>query len=463
MRDPVGPKRSAGFSAKFPRPCVRGTVYEAIRKRSSVRWNAIASCLFLSFFVASFSLPSSAQIAASPTALNFGNVPVGTRSTLTGVFTNADTDNVTISRVSVSGTNFTLSGMALPITLAPGQTARFSTTFAPSAAGAASGIIDVSAKTAMYKKHWRGTLRATVALTGTGGGTTPAGQLTANPASVAFGAVPLGTTSTQYQTLTNSGSADVSISQAAIPSPAFGMSGLSLPQTLTPGQSLTFSVTFTPQVSGTSGTNLTVTSTAANSNLQVPLSGSTTAVGQLAVTPGSLNFGSVIVGQSATQSGTLTATGARVTITSASPSTTEFVVNGLALPLTLNSGQSASYRVTFTPQASGTSSASLAFTSDATNPTVSEALAGVGTAAPVHSVDLSWNASSSTVAGYNVYRGNQSAGPFTKLNTSLDASTSYTDTSVQGGKTYYYVATSVDGGGTESGYSSAVSVVIPTP
>ena len=83
-------------------------------KRSSLRWNAIASCLFLSFFVASFSLPSSAQIAASPTALNFGNVPVGTRSTLTGVFTNADTDNVTISRVSVSGTNFTLSGMALP-------------------------------------------------------------------------------------------------------------------------------------------------------------------------------------------------------------------------------------------------------------------------------------------------------------------------------------------------------------
>ena len=46
-------------------------------------------------------------------------------------------------------------------------------------------------------------------------------------------------------------------------------------------------------------------------------------------------------------------------------------------------------------------------------------------------MDLSWNASSSTVAGYNVYRGNQSAGPFTKLNASLDASTTYTDISVQ--------------------------------
>jgi fibronectin type 3 domain-containing protein len=105
----------------------------------------------------------------------------------------------------------------------------------------------------------------------------------------------------------------------------------------------------------------------------------------------------------------------------------------------------------------------VAFASNAATPSVSEALAGAGTAPPTHSVDVSWNSSTSAVAGYNVYRGSQASGPFAKLNSALDASTTYTDNNVQGGKTYYYVATAVDGGGAESGYSNAVSVSIPTP
>ena len=431
-------------------------------KRPSQRWNAIASCLLLQLFVIFLIIPSAAQVAASPTAMNFGSVTVGTKSTLSGVLTNVDTDSITISRAVVNGTGYTMNGLALPITLAPGQTTNFSTTFAPSSAGTFTGSIDFTARTAMYRKHWKGTLKATVALSGTGG-STAAGQLTANPTSLAFGSVALGTTTTKLQTITNSGTANVSISQASVSAAAFAVSGLSLPQTLTAGQSVTFSVTFTAQTSGTSSANLTLTSNAANSNLQIALSGSTAAVGQLSVSPGSINFGNVVVGQSSTQTGTLSASGASVTISSASSSTSEFAVSGLALPKTLSAGQSASYTVTFTPQASGTTSANLSFASNASTPSVSEAVAGAGTTAPTHSVDLSWNASSSSVAGYNVYRGNQAAGPFTKVNSVLDAATTYTDTNVQAGQTYYYVATSVDGGGTESGYSSAVSVVIPTP
>jgi fibronectin type 3 domain-containing protein len=111
---------------------------------------------------------------------------------------------------------------------------------------------------------------------------------------------------------------------------------------------------------------------------------------------------------------------------------------------------------------SGTTSANLAFASNAATSVVTEALSGTGAAAPTHSVDLSWDASS-TVAGYNVYRGNQASGPFAKVNSTLDATTTYTDTSVQAGSTYYYVATAVDGSGAESAYSAAVSVVIPMP
>jgi len=45
----------------------------------------------------------------------------------------------------------------------------------------------------------------------------------------------------------------------------------------------------------------------------------------------------------------------------------------------------------------------------------------------------------------------------------MDASTTYSDASVQAGQTYYYVVTAVDGTGAESPYSNQVQAVIPTP
>ena len=70
------------------------------------------------------------------------------------------------------------------------------------------------------------------------------------------------------------------------------------------------------------------------------------------------------------------------------------------------------------------------------------------------SVTLSWNSStSSNVAGYNVYRGASSVGPYTKLNAALVAGTTYTDASVQANQTYYYVAPAVDGSNNQSAFS----------
>ena len=67
------------------------------------------------------------------------------------------------------------------------------------------------------------------------------------------------------------------------------------------------------------------------------------------------------------------------------------------------------------------------------------------------------------VVGYNVYRATISGGPYTKINSALDGSTTYTDSTVQAGTTYYYVTTAVDGSGTESTHSNQVQAVIPTP
>jgi IPT/TIG domain len=71
-----------------------------------------------------------------------------------------------------------------------------------------------------------------------------------------------------------------------------------------------------------------------------------------------------------------------------------------------------------------------------------------------HSIDLMWSAPSSspvTIAGYNVYRSNMSAGPFGRVSGSTPlVDTSYIDAAVQGGTTYYYEVKSVDSNGTES-------------
>jgi fibronectin type 3 domain-containing protein len=117
--------------------------------------------------------------------------------------------------------------------------------------------------------------------------------------------------------------------------------------------------------------------------------------------------------------------------------------------------------MTFTPQQSGTSSATVSFTSNATN-FVAETLTGAGAVPPSHSVNLSWNDASGAV-GYNVYRGNQSGGPYSKINPVLGAGTTYVDSSVQGGQAYFYVTTAVDSAGAQSGYSNETQAVVPSP
>ena len=139
------------------------------------------------------------------------------------------------------------------------------------------------------------------------------------------------------------------------------------------------------------------------------------------------------------------------------------MLSGINLPTTLAAGQSAGFTVTFTPRATGTANATLSFTSNATNAPTTQSLSGTGIA-PAHNVALTWNAStSSNVVGYNVYRGTVSGGPYSRINSSLDASTSYTDNTVAAGTTYYYVVTAVDNSSNESGYSNQTTAVVPTP
>jgi hypothetical protein len=193
----------------------------------------------------------------------------------------------------------------------------------------------------------------------------------------------------------------------------------------------------------------------------------------LSVSPGTISFGNVTVGASGSQTGTLSATGASVVVSSVSFGSSEFALGGLTFPATIAAGQSVNFTVTFTPQSSGVASVSLSFFSNASNSPSSATVTGTGVAAPVYSVLLTWNASTSgDIAGYNVYRCTATAGTpsctgsngsYTKINTQLDVAPSYTDASVAAGQTYYYETTAVNSSNQESAPSTPVQAIIPAP
>ena len=440
----LAPGQSATFNATFA-PQSGGSASGNV----SIASNASNATLTVPF---SGTGVTPGSLTASPASLSFGSVQVGSSQPLQETVTNSGGSSVTITQAPVTGAGFSMSGMNLPVTLTPGQSATFNMTFAPQSGGGASGNVSIASNAS----------NATLTVPFSGTGVTP-GSLTASPASLSFGTLQVGNSATQTETLTNSGGSSVTISQANVTGSAFSITGLNLPLTLIAGQSFTFGIVLAPAAAGSASGSVSVVSNASNSTLTISLAGNVTAAGQLSVSPATLDFGSVIVGQTKSLSATLSATGSDVSVASATPSTSEFALSGISFPLSLAAGQSSLFTVTFRPQASGTATANASFASNASNSSLLESLTGSGTPPPLHSVDLSWGPSSSVVVGYNVFRGTKSGGPYTKITSVLDPGTAYTDSPVQAGQTYYYVTTDVDASGVESAYSNQVQAVIPSP
>ncbi|HZQ20714.1 MAG TPA: choice-of-anchor D domain-containing protein [Terriglobales bacterium] len=400
-------------------------------------------------------LAQASPLASSPSTLQFGQVSVGSSQTISATLTNESSSTVTLQRVHSSRSNFTVRYPSLPVAITPGKSISIAVTFSPSASAYTTGTV-------FFNWGDAGTLGLN------GLGVTSSSQsysrrISASPSSLLFGNVQAGSTATLSLTLKNNGSNRTTIARAST-STGFAAQGLTLPLTLTGGQSYTFKIAFTPTTSGSKSGTFTALSSSGYTITSVPLSGTGSAQGSLSLSPSSVGFGNVNVGSTLTKSGTLTASGSSVTVTSAGSNSSEFVLSGITLPKTIAAGSSASYSVTFNPQSGGTASGAISFASNASDSTISESLTGTGVATTQpqsHSVNLTWNASTSKVAGYNIYRGSKSGGPYTKLNSALDTATNFDDGSVASSAIYYYVTTAVNSSGQESGYSNQVQVAIP--
>ena len=90
-------------------------------------------------------------------------------------------------------------------------------------------------------------LASTLSYAGSPNGTQ---ALSCRPGQVWFGLVFVGQTITLPAALTNTGSTEITVSAMNQAGSGFSVSGLSLPLTISPGQSVPFSVSFSPQAGG---------------------------------------------------------------------------------------------------------------------------------------------------------------------------------------------------------------------
>lgn len=186
----------------------------------------------------------------------------------------------------------------------------------------------------------------------------------------------------------------------------------------------------------------------------------------LSINATSIAFGNVTLNTPATQSVTLSSTGAAgVTVSLATVIGSGFTISGATFPLTLSSSQSATISVQFDPAVAGAASGTLMIVSTSlTNPTATISLSGTGVVAVAYQVNLSWDAPTSSpdpVAGYNVYRSPGGLFSYVQVNPTIVTQTTYVDSSVEDGLTYDYIVESVDAAGVASAPSNTALVPIP--
>jgi hypothetical protein len=337
-----------GVAAKFALPATsRGRVYLGTRDGH----------------VRGYGRPATAVLTGQ--SVDFGLVPVGDRAAGTARLT-------AVSRVTVTGATagqpFTAEPAGLPRTLEAGEALDVPVRFDPGTAGAATATLTVS------------TDRSPAVVDLHGVGTAPG--LAAAPVALDFGSVPTSTSPTRTVTVSNTGTADETVTDVAAPAAPFSVTGLPDVGTVIPAQqSVAMTVGYQPTVAGTDTGSLAVSS--AHSTLVVPLSGTgQTGQGRLTLLPDSVEFGATVLGTARTLSFDLANSGnIPITITKAKAPAGDFsAANPLSEGVILGPEDTLHQEVTFTPAALGPATARYEITADDGQGPRYVTLAGTGVA-----------------------------------------------------------------------------------
>jgi len=308
------------------------------------------------------------EATASPAALAFASQVFGTAgSAQTVTLQNTGTRALVVTRIDLSG-DFSETDNCVNASVAVGSSCAIQVTFTPQATGIRTGQMTVSANV------YGGQL--TVDMTGTG---TPAGVVSLTPASVDFGQVEVGKTSSalQVQAGNNSGTG-VPISSVTITASFAIASNTCGKTTLAPSTSCQVLVTFSPAQAGAAAGTLMFTDGAGTQT--VALTGTGAAAPTDNLIPGSLSFPATATGSlSAAQNILLTNTGDE-TLTSINASAVGAFQTSNTCGTQLTGHTACTISVTFAPAQLGAQPGTLTVSDALRTQTV--ALSGTGVAPP---------------------------------------------------------------------------------
>ncbi|WP_329597626.1 choice-of-anchor D domain-containing protein [Streptomyces pseudovenezuelae] len=215
-------------------------------------------------------------LGAAPAALDFGEVPTGSTSTLNLQITNTGTEPETVDSVDSPGGVFSTSGLPSAGTVVPaGGSFVLSVTYAPTDDRADSDALVVSSSSG------GGTHTLSVPVSATA--ITGQGHLEFSPSSLDFGQVPVGSSRSLSFTITNTGNIPVTVTKAKAPTGDFN-SPVQLSEGLIigPEQTAVQTVTFTPRSAADLSAFYEVTGTGTDTNgnsqgaMYVPVKGTGT-------------------------------------------------------------------------------------------------------------------------------------------------------------------------------------------
>ena len=284
----------------------------------------------------------------------------------------------------------------------------------------------------------------------------------ATPASIRFENVPTGELYTQMVRLSNSGRSQVRITNIASSAQEFVVSGITLPIELEPGASLNFTVGYKPNAARNIAGRISIQTNLSAAPLQLDVKASAAAK-ELGLSTDQINldFGVVAIGKKDTKELELQNGGnTDVIISKISVSGANFSLVGDG-SIQLGPGQRTKVQLQFGPDGVGKRDGVISIVSNAQVSPLQIPVSGAGAAMSGHTVELKWEESLTSVAGYNVYRSSESDGSYTKLEASPVAGASYTDTGLAAGHTYFYVIKAVDTNNVESDDSEQISVTVP--
>lgn len=333
--------------------------------------------------------------------------------------TNTGADNLVIqTSPPIQGTNAadfefgSSNTCVVSSTISPGGTCTIAVQFAPNEPNPPAGGVALSAQDVLtLLDAVNGSMQTiTISLSGTETPATP--TIVFAPVSLTFTSENVGSpTASQPLTITNTGSAALSISSIGITGTNPGDFSQTnncpiQPATLAINANCVISITFQPTATGPRSAAVSVADNAASSPQTVALSGTGTAAG-VSLTPSSLTFAGQNPGTpaSAPQTVTLQNTGngpltiSGISITGANVADFAETDNCPKGPsATLGSGSACSIAITFAPKATGQRSATLSVSDDAVPSPQVVSLSGLGTA-PGAKLNVSTISFSPTIVG----------------------------------------------------------------